>query len=72
MFHLQLRNEWGYKYWVTSDAGGVDLLISLHGTCETRECAAKTAVENYSGEMGGGKPFFEPLSNYTYDSHVFF
>ncbi|KII90947.1 glycoside hydrolase family 3 protein [Plicaturopsis crispa FD-325 SS-3] len=50
-----LRNEWGYKYWVTSDAGSVDLLINLHGTCDTRECAAKTALENgLSGEMGGG------------------
>ncbi|KAF8972046.1 glycoside hydrolase family 3 protein [Flammula alnicola] len=50
-----LRNEWGYKYWVTTDAGSVDLLITLHGTCDTRECAAKTAIENgLSGEMGGG------------------
>ncbi|KAJ8094890.1 hypothetical protein PM082_010105 [Marasmius tenuissimus] len=49
-----LRNEWGYKYWVTTDAGSVDLLINLHFTCETRECAAKASVENYSGEMGGG------------------
>ncbi|TFK34360.1 glycoside hydrolase superfamily [Crucibulum laeve] len=50
-----LRNEWGYKYWVTTDAGSVDLLITLHGTCDTRECAAKTALENgISGEMGGG------------------
>ncbi|KAF8166832.1 glycoside hydrolase [Pholiota molesta] len=50
-----LRNEWGYKYWVTTDAGSVDLLINLHGTCDTRECAAKIALENgLSGEMGGG------------------
>ncbi|KAI0333361.1 glycoside hydrolase [Cubamyces sp. BRFM 1775] len=50
-----LRNEWGYQYWVTSDAGSVDLLITTHGTCDTRECAAKTALENgLSGEMGGG------------------
>ncbi|KJA13240.1 glycoside hydrolase family 3 protein [Hypholoma sublateritium FD-334 SS-4] len=50
-----LRNEWGYKYWVTTDAGSVDLLINLHGTCDTRECAAKVALENgLSGEMGGG------------------
>ena len=51
---LQLRNEWGYKYWVTTDAGSVDLLISTHGTCPDRECAARTAIENTSGEMGGG------------------
>ncbi|KAH9853219.1 glycoside hydrolase superfamily [Lenzites betulinus] len=50
-----LRNEWGYKYWVTTDAGSVDLLITTHGTCDTRECAAKIALENgISGEMGGG------------------
>ncbi|THH04400.1 hypothetical protein EW146_g10188, partial [Bondarzewia mesenterica] len=50
-----LREEWGYQYFVTSDAGSVDLLINLHGTCDTRECAAKTAIENgLSGEMGGG------------------
>ncbi|KAI0070156.1 glycoside hydrolase [Panus rudis PR-1116 ss-1] len=50
-----LRNEWGYKYWVTTDAGSVDLLITTHGTCDTRECAAKIALENgLSGEMGGG------------------
>ncbi|KAI0795421.1 glycoside hydrolase family 3 protein [Abortiporus biennis] len=50
-----LRTEWGYKYWVTSDAGSVDLLITTHGTCDSRACAAKTALENgISGEMGGG------------------
>ncbi|KAG9219631.1 hypothetical protein CCMSSC00406_0006047 [Pleurotus cornucopiae] len=50
-----LRKEWGYKYWVVSDAGSVDLLITLHGTCSTRECAAKTTLEKgLSGEMGGG------------------
>ncbi|KZV79558.1 family 3 glycoside hydrolase [Exidia glandulosa HHB12029] len=50
-----LRREWGYKYWATTDAGAVDLLYSLHGTCATRECAAKQALENgLQGEMGGG------------------
>ncbi|KAF8808280.1 family 3 glycoside hydrolase [Phlegmacium glaucopus] len=50
-----LRNEWDYKYWVTTDAGSVDLLITLHGICDTRECAAKVALQNgLSGEMGGG------------------
>ncbi|KAJ7200973.1 glycoside hydrolase superfamily [Mycena rebaudengoi] len=50
-----LRNEWGYKYWVTADAGAVDFLATIHGICDTRECAAKTALENgISGEMGGG------------------
>ncbi|KAF5371497.1 hypothetical protein D9615_009637 [Tricholomella constricta] len=56
-----LRKEWGYKYWVTTDAGAVDLLINLHGTCDTRECAAKTTVDNFSGEMGGGSYTFLTL-----------
>jgi beta-glucosidase len=51
----KLRDEWGYKYWVTCDAGSFDLQITMHGTCDTRECAAKAALENgLSGEMGGG------------------
>ncbi|OCH93251.1 glycoside hydrolase [Obba rivulosa] len=50
-----LRNEWGYQYFVTTDAGSVDLLITTHGTCATRECAAEMALENgIQGEMGGG------------------
>jgi beta-glucosidase len=33
----------------------VDLLITKHGTCDSRACAAKSALENgISGEMGGG------------------
>ncbi|KAG6815763.1 hypothetical protein H0H87_011547 [Tephrocybe sp. NHM501043] len=58
-----LRKEWGYKYWVTSDAGSVDLLINLHGTCATRECAAKVTVDNFSGEMGGGTYTFLTLAD---------
>ncbi|EJD42421.1 hypothetical protein AURDEDRAFT_199589 [Auricularia subglabra TFB-10046 SS5] len=52
---VDLRKEWGYNYWVTTDAGAVDLLYNLHGICATRECAAKLALENgLQGEMGGG------------------
>ncbi|KAG5633968.1 hypothetical protein H0H81_004130, partial [Sphagnurus paluster] len=58
-----LRTEWGYKYWVTTDAGSVDLLVNLHGTCDTRECAAKTTVDNFSGEMGGGSYTFLTLQD---------
>ncbi|EEB87338.1 hypothetical protein MPER_15347, partial [Moniliophthora perniciosa FA553] len=43
-----------HAQWMLTDAGGVDLLQNQHFVCETRECSAKTAVENYSGEMGGG------------------
>ncbi|QRW14954.1 glycoside hydrolase family 3 protein [Ceratobasidium sp. AG-Ba] len=50
-----LRREWGYKYWVVSDAGSVDLPMTLHGTCDSRECCAKQSLENgLQGEMGGG------------------
>ncbi|KAF7331406.1 Glycoside hydrolase family 3 protein [Mycena kentingensis (nom. inval.)] len=50
-----LRNEWGYKYWVTCDASAIDNLIGTHFTCDTRECAAKISLENgVQGEMGGG------------------
>lgn len=59
---MQLRTDWGYKYWVTTDAGSPDLLITLHGICDTRECAAKTTIENgISGEMGGGTYTFMTL-----------
>ncbi|KAG8985853.1 hypothetical protein FRB90_004400, partial [Tulasnella sp. 427] len=49
-----LRKEWGYKYWVVSDAGCVDLLQNNHQVCDSRECSAKLAVSQYQGEMGGG------------------
>ncbi|KAF2203558.1 glycoside hydrolase [Delitschia confertaspora ATCC 74209] len=60
--HLQteiLRNEWGYKYWITSDAGATDRLC-----CSFKMCACKPidmeAVTMYAlpagndVEMGGG------------------
>ncbi|KAI0033860.1 glycoside hydrolase family 3 protein [Vararia minispora EC-137] len=57
-----LRDEWGYENYVTCDAGSLDLLITTHGICETRECAAKIGLENgRSGEMGGGSYVFETL-----------
>ncbi|KLO08234.1 glycoside hydrolase family 3 protein [Schizopora paradoxa] len=50
-----LRDELQYPYFVTTDAGSVDLLISTHGTCADRECAARMALVNgVQGEMGGG------------------
>lgn len=30
-----LRDEWGYKYWVTSDAGGTDRLCAAFKMCQT-------------------------------------
>ncbi|KAI5117718.1 hypothetical protein M0805_001804 [Coniferiporia weirii] len=50
-----LRDELNYPYWVTCDSGSIDLLISQHQTCDTRECAAREALVNgVQGEMGGG------------------
>ncbi|XP_006457607.1 hypothetical protein AGABI2DRAFT_213076 [Agaricus bisporus var. bisporus H97] len=68
---VQLRKEWGYKYWVTCDAGSIDLQISTHFTCDTRECAAKAALENgLSGEMGGGTYTYETLTQQVKDGRV--
>lgn len=30
-----LRNEWGYKYWVTSDAGGTDRVCNAFKMCKS-------------------------------------
>ncbi|KAI9566682.1 family 3 glycoside hydrolase [Boletus coccyginus] len=66
-----LRDEWGYQYFVTTDAGSVDLLISLHGICSTRECAAKLTLENgLSGEMGGGSYTYLTLPEQIADGTV--
>ncbi|KZV72163.1 glycoside hydrolase family 3 protein [Peniophora sp. CONT] len=56
-----LREEWGYENFVTCDAGSLDLLLTTHGTCESRECAAKAGIEGISGEMGGGTYTFLTL-----------
>ena len=54
------------------------MLINTHGTCDSRECAAKSALENgISGEMGGGTYtyltlpglFFGPSSFFTQLNH---
>jgi beta-glucosidase len=58
-----LRGEFAWPYWLTTDAGSVDLLITLHGTCDTRECAAKSSIQNMQGEMGGGTYTYETLAD---------
>ncbi|KAI5892796.1 glycoside hydrolase family 3 protein [Schizophyllum commune H4-8] len=59
-----LREEWGYPYFVVSDAGSVDLQITTHGTCEDRACAARNVlVDGRSGEMGGGTYTFFTLED---------
>ncbi|KZT13283.1 glycoside hydrolase family 3 protein [Laetiporus sulphureus 93-53] len=57
-----LRDEWDYPYFVTTDAGSPDLLITWHMTCTTRKCAAKQVLENgIQMEMGGGSYTYETL-----------
>ncbi|CAG8954644.1 hypothetical protein HYFRA_00004565 [Hymenoscyphus fraxineus] len=61
-----LREEWGYKYFVTSDAGGTDRLCKDFKMCETAPLD-KEAITLYalpSGndvEMGGGSYSFENI-----------
>ncbi|KAH7399119.1 glycoside hydrolase superfamily [Phaeosphaeria sp. MPI-PUGE-AT-0046c] len=71
--HLQetiLRKEWGYKYWVTSDAGATDRLC-----CAFKLCQCKTAHKSIDKEavtlmtlpngndveMGGGSYNYETI-----------
>ncbi|KAH9907335.1 glycoside hydrolase superfamily [Xylariomycetidae sp. FL2044] len=61
-----LRDEWGYKYFVMSDAGGTDRLCANFGMCESDPIDSK-AVINYAlpagndVEMGGGSWNFEKI-----------
>ena len=54
-----LRDEWGYKYWVISDAGATDRLCNSFKMCESNpiDSDAVTLEVLPSGndaEMGGG------------------
>ncbi|KAI1758092.1 glycoside hydrolase superfamily [Xylaria castorea] len=61
-----LRGEWGYKYFVSSDAGGTDRLCNAFGMCEADPIDSH-AVVNYAlpagndVEMGGGSYNFEKI-----------
>lgn len=41
-----LREEWGWKNFVTTDAGAVDNLMTLHGVASSREECAKLTIED--------------------------
>lgn len=52
-----LRGEWGYQYWVTSDAGATDRLWSPFQVCDVQNAACVTSNALTAGtdiEMGGG------------------
>lgn len=61
-----LRNEWGYRYWVTSDAGATDRVCAAFKMCQSSPID-KEAVTMYTlpagndVEMGGGSYNFETI-----------
>ncbi|KAH7392473.1 glycoside hydrolase superfamily [Pyrenochaeta sp. MPI-SDFR-AT-0127] len=71
--HLQetiLREEWGYEYWVTSDAGATDRLCCAFKLCQCKTAdkpidkKAVTLMTLPNGndvEMGGGSYNFETI-----------
>ncbi|OAK93638.1 glycoside hydrolase [Phaeosphaeriaceae sp. SRC1lsM3a] len=71
--HLQetiLREEWGYKYWVTSDAGATDRLCCAFRLCQCKtadtsidkEAVTLMALPNGNDvEMGGGSYNYETI-----------
>ncbi|KAK6336559.1 hypothetical protein TWF696_002107 [Orbilia brochopaga] len=67
-----LKGEWGYEYYVMSDAGGTDRLSDAFKTCPDkttqagRECITKTILEAGTDvEMGGGSFNFRSIANLT-------
>lgn len=73
--HLQetiLREEWGYKYWLTSDAGSTDRLCCTFKLCKCTnspksidsEAVTLMALPNGNDvEMGGGSYNYEMIPN---------
>ncbi|RDW77702.1 glycoside hydrolase family 3 protein [Coleophoma cylindrospora] len=61
-----LRDEWGYDYWITSDAGATDRVCNAFKMCESTPLD-KDAVTMYvlpagnDVEMGGGSYNFENI-----------
>ncbi|PQE10624.1 hypothetical protein CJF32_00009708 [Rutstroemia sp. NJR-2017a WRK4] len=61
-----LRDEWGYKYWVTSDAGATDRLCNAFKMCSSspidKEAIVKFALPAGNDvEMGGGSYSFQKI-----------
>lgn len=61
-----LREQWGYNYWVTSDAGGTDRLCNAFKMCQEKpiDSQAVTLMALPAGndvEMGGGSYNFRVI-----------
>jgi beta-glucosidase len=61
-----LREDWGYKYWVTSDAGATDRLCANFKMCQStpidKEAVTMFALPAGNDvEMGGGSYNFETI-----------
>ncbi|KAF2711586.1 glycoside hydrolase family 3 protein [Pleomassaria siparia CBS 279.74] len=60
-----LREEWGYQYWLTSDAGATDRLCCAFNMCRCKPTVDSEAITMYAlpagndVEMGGGSYSFE-------------
>ncbi|KAI1815931.1 glycoside hydrolase family 3 protein [Poronia punctata] len=70
-----LRDEWGFKYYVSSDAGATDRLCNPFRMCEANPID-KRAVVNYAlpagndVEMGGGSFNFEKIPEMVEDEEL--
>ena len=63
-----LRGEWGYKSWVTSDAGATDRVADAFKVCAHGDMACITQYCLTAGndvEMGGGSFNYRTISNLT-------
>ncbi|KAK2796574.1 hypothetical protein FQN51_009265 [Onygenales sp. PD_10] len=70
-----LRDEWGYKYWVTSDAGATDRLCDSFKLCRSEPIdsdAVTLSVLPAGGdvEMGGGSFNFRSIQHLVEDGKL--
>jgi beta-glucosidase len=61
-----LRDSWGYKYWVTSDAGGTDRLCTAFSLCPASPIDSEAIVSmalpaGGDSEMGGGSYNYQKI-----------
>jgi beta-glucosidase len=70
-----LRDEWGYKYWLTSDAGATDRLCCSFKMCQCKpiDSEAVTLYALPAGndvEMGGGSYNFKTIPRLVEDGKL--